>query len=304
MRVLRYWKIDYSAVHDGPGIRTAVYFKGCPLRCLWYANPEGQSYEDSLLYKADRCTACLACLSACPKQAVGLGTDGKIKRDRALCTACGACAETCPQKAVEIVGKEIGAEELLRELERSRPLYRRSGGGATFTGGEPLRQGRELVGLIRRCRAAGIHTVLETCGCAENKLLREAAGQLDWIYFDLKHMDPAEHIRLTGLSNDLILRNLSTASEIMGERGKTLVVRLVVVPGLSDGENLRTAAEALSRLPFLSGVELLRYHNFGMQKYEQLSRPYSLADTPPAAQEDIARQSAWFADAGLTVLPN
>ena len=284
------WKIDYSAVHDGPGIRTSVYLKGCPLRCIWCSNPEGQTAKPNLVFMQSRCIDCGQCTERCPNKAIELQRDSetqkpKLKVDRIKCNLCSECTSVCSSRALEVWGKDYPIPELLKLVEKNRPIYRKSGGGVTLTGGDPLDQWESILEFLGQCRRRGIHTVVETSACAEEEAFERILGEVDWLFIDLKHMDPEEHLRLTGKRNDLILQNVKRASSVLSKRNRVLVIRMVVVPGINDGENVRRVAEFSRSLPYLKEVELLPYHRYGVTKYELLTRSYQLPDLEPASDE-------------------
>ncbi|MFH1650523.1 MAG: glycyl-radical enzyme activating protein [Chloroflexota bacterium] len=280
------WKIDRNATHDGPGIRTLLFFKGCPLSCRWCSNPEGQAAGPELIFRRSECTDCGLCLEVCPRGALSRREPSAIDIDRSACDACGDCMAACPTGALHLWGQRYSVPEIVELLEKDRTLHRQSGGGLSCTGGEPLYQPAFLRELLAQCRRRGIHTVVETSALADEKHFRAMLEMVDWLYIDLKHTDPAKHRELTEVNNDLILRNTRLASARLQERGKTLVVRQVLVPGITDGPNITALADFLASLPFLSGVELLAYHNYGTGKYELLGRRYALPEiSPPSAGE-------------------
>ena len=286
------WKIDYSAVHDGPGVRTSVYFKGCPLRCIWCSNPEGQRSEPNLVFMQSGCIDCGLCVEKCPTKALELQRDSetqkpKLQVNRIKCNLCGECISACSPKALQIWGKYYPIPELLKIVEENRPIYRKSGGGITLTGGEPLYQWESTLELLEQCRKRGIHTVVETSAYGSEEAFDRILGEVDLLFIDLKHMDPEEHLRLTGKGNDLILQNLKRASSVLNKRNRYLVIRMVVVPGINDGDNIHKAAEFLRSLPYIKGVEFLPYHRYGITKYELLNCFYQLPDLKPTSDELI-----------------
>ncbi len=291
------WKIDRFATRDGPGIRTNFYFKGCPLHCLWCSNPEGQRREREPGFSGVMCTRCGLCAEACPEGALSLQDGVPAVND--ACTGCGACASVCPSGALFIYGKLYDLPAIMDVVERDRHLYRRSGGGITCSGGEPCAQGVFLHRLFRECRRFGVHTALETCGYAEKTLFRKILDVVDWLFFDLKHLDFAEHKRLTGKENAMITENLRTASSVLGERGKTLVVRQVVVPGCNDGDNITALGKLAGQLPYVDSVELLPYHAFGAHKYPTLRRAYDLVGVSPADEETLGEYAKKIENFGV-----
>lgn len=281
------WKIDRFAIHDGPGIRTNIYFKGCPLRCLWCSNPEGQHKRQELAFSDAKCTRCGLCADACPQGALKRQGDVPVL-DPTKCDLCGACQLSCPTGALFVYGRLYGLPEIVDVIERDRHAYRQSGGGITCTGGEPLLQLGFLKRLLARCRRVGIRAALETCGYLSRMEFRKVLDDVDWLFFDLKHVDGTQHKRLTGRDNSLILDNLRTASSVLGKSGKTLIIRQVVVPGFNDESNIRALAELARGLPYVTKVELLPYHAYGMHKYRTLWRMYGLKDVDPPQEDKLA----------------
>lgn len=270
------------SIHDGPGIRTAVFFKGCPLACAWCHNPESQSYRPELLLRSGRCISCGSCVGACQPDAI----DNLYGVDRERCINCGKCVIVCPAEARELVGRQLSVNEVMAEIDSDRVFYDQSGGGVTFTGGEPLAQPRFLLDLLTACRRRGLHTAVDTSGYAPWPILNETRPLADLFLYDLKLMDDARHIQWTGVSNVEILSNLRRLSEA----GHQILVRIPVIPGINDDEaNLRAAGEFLVSLPHVPFVELLPYHNIAETKYAGLGRKYALPEihspTPERVEE-------------------
>lgn len=273
------FNIQKMSIHDGPGIRTTVFFKGCPLKCLWCSNPESQKLEKEVACFHARCVSCGYCAQVCPKGLIGAQPPFAII-NREECDLCGICVKECCTNAKKIVGEEYTVDELLKEIVKDKSFYDSSGGGVTFSGGEPLMQPLFLKGMLKACKEAGIHTAIETTGMADREVLLEVASLLNLIYFDVKHMDDAVHKDITGVSNEKILANLTALAEIHDN----IVVRIPVIPGINDSkENLRKTADYAAALS-ISLIELLPYHNLGEVKYGQLGREYKLSETkkPPA----------------------
>ncbi len=251
------------AIHDGPGIRTTLFFKGCPLRCPWCHNPESLLPEPELVFHAERCLGCGDCLEACPAGAASL-EPGKAPADPAACRLCGACVEACPSGAREILGEWKTVEEVLAELERDRVFYQESGGGVTFSGGEPLAQAEFLSALLEACREQGLHAALDTTGFAPRRVVERMIPLADLWLVDLKHMDSARHRRFTGVPNERILENF----RLLSSRGAKIAARIPLIPRFNDGEeNLRAAARFLAGLgEAVVEVNLLPYHKGGVHK--------------------------------------
>ncbi|MEZ0395426.1 MAG: glycyl-radical enzyme activating protein [Anaerolineales bacterium] len=286
------------SIHDGPGIRTAVFLKGCPLSCRWCHNPEGRAYGPELIFRPTRCILCDDCLPACPNAAISRRGD-QIHIERLRCRVSGACAAVCPTEALEIVGREMSVEQVLEAIERDRPFYEQSGGGVTFTGGEPLAQPEFLRLLLQACRTGGLHTALDTCGYAPWPVLDAIHPLVDLFLYDLKLMDAARHRAWTGVSNEDILSNLRRLSEL----GPKILVRLPLVPGVNDdGDNLRATGKFLASLPHVPPVELLAYHNIAEAKYAGLGLDYGLSAIRLPTAENIQRCAAILGEYGIRVV--
>ncbi|MBE9505818.1 MAG: glycyl-radical enzyme activating protein [Chloroflexi bacterium] len=288
--------IQRYSLHDGPGLRTLVFLKGCPLRCLWCSNPESQERAPELLYDAARCTMCLACVRACPSGALSHTEGQALVYDRERCTVCGACVRACPSEARRIVGSTMAVDEVLSVVLRDMPFYRRSGGGVTLGGGEPTYQAAFARSLLDRFSNHGLNTAIETCGQAETRAFLSVAQAADRVYFDIKHLNRDTHIALTGVSNELILDNLTALLHVHGD----VVVRYPLVPGCNDGDSdLRALADHLLRVPRVPPVEFVPYHRFGEHKYRLLGRDYELAGTPSCDEQETDAACAILRQFGL-----
>ncbi len=289
--------IKKFSIHDGPGLRTTVFFKGCPLACVWCHNPESQRQGPEWMVYANRCLHCGACLDACPQGAITLEEQGP-RTDEAVCLLCGACVTACYADARQLVGQRMSVAQVMAEIEKDVAFYDEGGGGVTFSGGEPLAQPDFLLALLRACREREIHTVLDTCGYASWSVLDRVRPYVDLFLYDLKVMDDERHRRLTGVSNVLILTNVRE----LAARGHRIRLRVPVIPGLNDDEdNLRRLGRFAADLPRLEGVDLLPYHATAADKYGRLERPYSLAEIRPPTQERMAELVAILAEFGLQV---
>ena len=237
------FNVQKYSVHDGPGIRTIVFLKGCSLSCRWCSNPESQQREPELAFNAGRClgvSKCGHCIVACPYGSITLGEDDKLRIDRSHCTACHMpCADACPAQGLLVYGKQRTVDDVLNVVEQDMAFYARSGGGLTLSGGEPLLQGEFAVALLREARARRIKTAVETCGMVSAETVRAAAEYLNYVLFDIKHMDSAEHEAQTGLSNRHILENFRILAEEFPDL--PILARTPIIPGFNDSEQAVTA---------------------------------------------------------------
>lgn len=288
--------VKHFAVHDGPGIRTTIFLKGCPLRCAWCHSPESQSPEPEVAFNPDPCIGCGHCVKACPNDAQTMGNP-KILRER--CNASGRCVEVCFAGALTMYGEKRTVGELLEEVERNRPLYETSGGGVTVSGGEPTIQPAFTRALLEALKDRGIHTALDTCGLADWEALRDILEHVDLVLYDLKHMDSTLHESMTGLPNHLILSNLERVAGL----GKTLVIRVPVIPGFNDDvDHFRKMGRFLEGLGGVESVELLPYHNLGAPKYATLGREYPLGDLESPGREALTVLEGVLEALGLRVV--
>ncbi len=261
---------------DGPGIRTMVFFKGCPLRCLWCSNPFGLSAAPQIAVNQERCVGCGRCVPVCPVGANTV-TDGKVQVRFDQCTACGACVLPCPASARMISGRAYTVRELFDIVSRDAAFYRRSGGGVTLSGGEVLTQYEAAASLLELCRKNGIHTCVETSAYGPWAHLEHLARYCDLLFVDLKHIDPARHRALTGVSNEVILENLRQVCAYMAERGRRVIVRHPVIPGCNDEEACSIGvARFVSQLAGRPELNLLPYHDLGEHKYAMIGRTYTV----------------------------
>jgi len=254
-----------------------------------------------------RCIDCELCVDRCPPQALEIQKvtetqKPKVWINRATCDLCGECVSVCPSKALEIWGESGAISDILNLLEKNRPIFRKSGGGITLTGGDPLQQPASTLELLEQCRKRGIHTVIETSGYGDENAFEKILKQVDWLFIDLKHMDPEEHLRLTGKRNDLILDNVRTASSLLAAKNGDLVIRMVVVPGINDGDNIRQTADFFRSLPYIRAVEFLPYHRYAIAKYELLNRSYRLPDLEPPSDELVEKCRKAMKSKGIAVI--
>jgi pyruvate formate lyase activating enzyme len=279
--------IQRFALHDGPGIRTTVFLKGCPLHCLWCHNPESQSFQPQIAFKADRCQHCMACVGVCPSGAQH-EEQGQHGMDHALCQRCQRCLAACDYGALRLIGEETSVDEILAEVLKDRAYYERSGGGLTLSGGEPVSQFAFVRDLLTAAKAEAVHTCLDTTGFARWDHLAALLPLVDLFLYDYKATDPDEHQRLTGVSNALILENLDR----LYEQGARILLRCPLIPGINDSPHHLHGIAALSRrYPDLAGVEIMPYHNLGRHKAAEVGMVSTLADLRSA---DEATQTAWI----------
>ena len=289
--------IKKFAIHDGPGLRTAVFFKGCPLDCRACHNPEGKNQGVDLMVRHERCTLCGDCLPACGPAVLSLDDDS-VTVARGSCDLCGACIAACLPGALEIAGREVTVAQLMAEIERDVVFYDQSGGGVTFSGGEPLGQPEFLLEILRCCRARDISTTVDTSGFAPLSIVQAVAAYADLFLYDLKLLDEPRHVDFAGASNRPILRNLAWLSG----NGSAIVVRFPFFPGVNDDpENVRALGEFVASLPHRHTVDVLPYHRAGIGKYARLGREYLLPETRPPSAETTAAAVAILRDTGVRV---
>jgi pyruvate formate lyase activating enzyme len=290
--------IKRYAVHDGPGIRTAVFFKGCPLHCRWCHNPEGVETRAELLMRPGICARCYACLDSCPHGALRKDKDGSVAVDHNLCDACSACVEICPTGALQIAGRTIGLRELLGEVEKDRIFYDQSGGGVTLTGGEPLMQHEFVGAFLEALRQRRIHSVLDTSGYAPEDVFRRTAAGADLLLFDLKLLDEARHKEWTGVSNRLILDNLKWAAS----SGPPVNIRIPLVSGVNDdADEIERMADFIAALKTVRSVNLLPYHKGGVEKAARLGKASAFPEFPLLRRERVREIRDLYRDRGFAV---
>ena len=294
----RIFDVKRYSIHDGPGIRTTVFFKGCPLGCLWCHNPEGIAAGPELMHSEARCARCYECEKACPRGAIGRDEAGAVRIERKECDLCGKCAEACLYDALQLAGREVTVSELLGEIERDRIFFEQSGGGVTLSGGDPLGQPEFLEELLDALRERGIRAAVDTSGLAPAELVARVAAKAGLVLCDLKVMDDAKHRAMTGVSNALILANLSRLASGPAE----VWVRMPLIAGVNDGEgDVAAAVDFLRSLSTVRTVGLLPYHPGGLGKARRLGRESSFKAFEPPAAERYAAIEAALREAGFHV---
>jgi len=274
--------IQGYSIQDGPGIRTTVFMKGCPLRCPWCHNPESLNSYPELMTHDAQCIGCGKCVDACPVEAVTLSRHEGRKIDREKCNLCFECVEVCPADALTKVGEYMTVEQVIEEVEKDEIFYYRSGGGVTISGGEPLLQAPFVTKVLKVCKEKGLHTALDTCGYAPWPLMEEVLEYVDLVLFDIKHMDAKAHEEATGVNNALSLENLYKIAD-----RKTVWLRIPLIPGYNDSEENLKKISALGREIGAERVSILPFNKFGDGKYENLGRKILLPEVKPPSKERL-----------------
>ena len=280
------FNIQKFSVHDGPGIRTIIFLKGCSLHCDWCSNPESQRSAPQLAYNPDKCLTaerCKHCLNICPRQALSIGDDGKMLWDPSLCDQCLLCADACPTHALNVYGYELSVDDALKRVEEDEAFYARSGGGVTLSGGEPLVQADFALALLREARKRRIDTCIETCGNVPWEVLEQAGRYLNSVYYDIKSMDTSEHTASVGASNERILVNLKKLKQTYPDL--LVRVRTPVIPGFNDTiQAIGDIVDFIRDMPNIH-YELLAYHRMGSPKYGYLGLAYPLEGVKNLAEK-------------------
>lgn len=288
--------IQKYSIHDGPGIRTTVFLKGCSLRCWWCHNPESINIKPEIIFWQDKCIACRDCKKTCEKDAIAF-TDKGLNRSIKRCNLCGKCTDICPSEALEYIGTKMTIKEVMIEIEKDKVFYEESGGGVTFSGGEPLLQIDFLDNILTFLKEKDTHITIDTSGHVAWKNIDRIKDRVDLFLYDIKHMNDEEHKKLTGVSNKQILSNLKRLTL----SGSNIWVRIPIIPGMNDNDtNILEICDYLLSINLMH-VYLLPYHNIATHKYERLDMVYKLPDTLPPKEEDIKRIYNIFRDQGFNV---
>ncbi|MBM3167169.1 MAG: glycyl-radical enzyme activating protein [Chloroflexi bacterium] len=291
------FNIQRYSIHDGPGIRTTVFLKGCPLKCKWCSNPESINPSPELMVRESQCDGCGKCVEPCTHHAIELHDD-HVHIDRSKCDLCLKCAEACPRGAIELSGKYMSVEEALEECSKDEIFYQNSGGGVTLSGGEPLYQPEFTLNLLQACKEKALNTAIDTSGFANWKIIEKMLPYIDLVLYDIKHLDPEMHASATGVSNEVILDNLQK----IVKSGKTRVwIRIPVIPNFNDSETyIEKLAKTLVGMP-AEKISLLGYHEWGKSKYFSLGKEYPLNGCAPLAEERLESLKDIMQSRGLQV---
>jgi len=286
-------RIERSSIHDGQGLRTVLFLKGCPLRCAWCSTPESQDASPERGFERKLCTVCGICVNRCPAKALTLAADNSVVTDNTLCRRCFTCAAVCPNRAVKRYGYITTPAEAMREIVKDEIFYYHSGGGVTLSGGEPLIWPGFTAAALRESKKLGIHTAIETCLYVDFASVETVLPWLDVLYADIKQMDSKCHARWTGAGNELILENILKADRCAFP--PQIVVRIPLIPEINDTEaNLRATAEFCLKLTKIKAIELLPYHGLGSDTYKHLGKIYRCAGLKPQPKTEIVRKAAYM----------
>lgn len=288
------FNIQRFSLHDGPGIRTIVFLKGCPLRCKWCCNPESQNIEKQIMFVKSNCIECFRCLEVCPTGAIQLIKEKKLFKEK--CIACGKCVEVCQANAMQMVGKEISVKEVLEEIKKDEIYYKYSNGGLTLSGGEALFQPEFAVELLKACKSYGFNTSIETTAFVSTDVIKQVIPFVDLVLLDLKMMNSELHKEYTGQNNEIIMKN----AQYIASMGKQLIIRIPVIPEINDTyENVADTILFIKQLENVNEVHILPYHRLGVNKYDYLGYKYALGDKSISDGEKIKRLQAMVESNGL-----
>ena len=288
------FNIQKFSIHDGPGVRTTVFLKGCPLRCKWCANPESQSKKVQMMYDREKCLGCQSCVKTCPENALSM-TENGIRVEHDKCTGCLECEKVCPGRALSHEGDLKTVKEVFDICMQDEIFYEDSGGGVTISGGEGMVQPDFVCSLVDMLKEKGIHTAIETTGSVASEVFQRVAPKFDLLLFDVKHHDSQKHKAGTAVGNELIVENLRWAKQ----QGIEILPRLPVIPGFNDSLEDAAGIAALLKDIGLEKIQLLPFHQMGERKYEFLGRNYELKEIPMLHREDLEQYREEFLKAGI-----
>ena len=293
---MKVFEISRMTNRNGPGIRTLVHFKGCPLRCVWCSTPESQESACELRHVSERCIGCGACVAVCPTGAVSM-RDGVSQIDRSLCSSCFSCVDACTSRTLTVIGQTWSPEDLTSEILKDKVFFDLSGGGVTFSGGEPLMYvDDDMERLYRLVKDAGVSIGVDTTGFVPWVSIERLLPYIDFFLWDLKCMDPVRHQELTGVRNELILENLDRVNSF----GTKVYVRCVQVPGMTDSEeNLTATCGRIRDLSCIQELDLINFHNLGPNRYRPIGRTSSVLDLSPLEPDELARKQALVEQHGI-----
>lgn len=290
--------IKHYSLHDGPGIRTTVFLKGCNLNCLWCHNPESISPKPELMHWSGRCTRCYSCAEVCPTGAINRNDSGAVNIDRKICNLCGKCVEACLYNAMQIAGREMSIEDVMQEIEKDRIFYDQSHGGVTLSGGEPLVQNEFTEELLECCRSRGIHTTIETAGFSSSNIFERIAKSTDLVLYDLKFMDDALSRKYTGANNIGIMNNL----KLLAANGAETWIRIPLVAGINDDDsNIKKTAAFITSLKTVRRIGILPYHSGGIEKARRLGKESQFKRFESPSEERLREIEAVFRESNLEV---
>ncbi|MBU3088293.1 glycyl-radical enzyme activating protein [Clostridium gasigenes] len=288
------FNIQKYSIHDGPGIRTVVFFKGCPLSCLWCSNPESQDPKIQIVCDKTKCVQCLHCIDVCPKKAIFL-SNNPIEIDSKKCISCFTCKNSCPNNALSVEGEFLTLSEIMKEIMKDEMFYEESNGGVTLSGGEVLMQHEFASQLLRLLKEKNIHTAIETTGYTSNEIFSKFIENVDLLFFDMKHYDREKHFKATNVYNDLIIENLKISIAI----GKEVIIRIPVIPNINSSlEDAKGFCKLLKSVN-AKKVNLLPFHQFGQKKYQLLNKSYTFQNTQQLHEEDLLVYKNIFIENGF-----